>query len=254
MAPPAAVISSAAAPRSGVRTRTDRSELRWMNSCVEELAISLPRPMTIRWSAVTAISLIRWLETKTVRPSPASCCMKVRTQRMPSGSRPLTGSSSSSTCGSPSIAAAMPSRWVMPSEKPPARLRGHGGQAHQVEDLVDPARRETLRLGEEQQVVAGAAAGMQGPCLEQRADRGQRPRQLPVGQPADRRRSAFGPVQPQDEPHRGRLACAVRAEEAGYPARLHRERQVVHGHLVAESLRQLMRLDEARCLGHVRSP
>ncbi|MGH3152836.1 MAG: hypothetical protein ACRDOB_19195 [Streptosporangiaceae bacterium] len=42
-----------------MRTSTDRSELRWMNSAVLEAAISLPRPMTMRWSAVTAISLIR---------------------------------------------------------------------------------------------------------------------------------------------------------------------------------------------------
>jgi hypothetical protein len=34
-------------------------------------AMSRPRPMMIRWSAVSATSLIRWLDTKTVRPSPA---------------------------------------------------------------------------------------------------------------------------------------------------------------------------------------
>ena len=71
---------------------------------------------------MTAISLIRWLDTKIVRPSVASWRMNVRTQRMPSGSSPLTGSSSISTGGLPSIAAAMPSRCVMPRENPPARL------------------------------------------------------------------------------------------------------------------------------------
>ncbi|SHS52454.1 Protein of uncharacterised function (DUF1602) [Mycobacteroides abscessus subsp. abscessus] len=39
---------------------------------------------------------------------------------MPSGSRPLTGSSNSSTLGSPSSATAMPNRCDMPSEKVPA--------------------------------------------------------------------------------------------------------------------------------------
>ena len=121
-APPSAVISSRSRSASGDLTSTDRSELRSMNSSVEESAISAPRPITMRWSAVTAISLIRWLDTKIVRPSEASWRMKVRTQRMPSGSRPLTGSSSISTGGSPSMAAAIPSRCVMPSENPPVRL------------------------------------------------------------------------------------------------------------------------------------
>ncbi len=89
-----------------------------MKSATGRSAISWPRPMTIKWSAVCAISLIRWLETKTVRPSAASRRIRLRTHRMPSGSSPFTGSSNSSTCGSPSSAAAMPSRWPMPSEKP----------------------------------------------------------------------------------------------------------------------------------------
>ncbi len=42
---------------------------------------------------------------------------------MPSGSRPLNGSSSMTTGGSPSSAAAIPRRWRMPSEKPPALRR-----------------------------------------------------------------------------------------------------------------------------------
>ena len=43
-----------------------------MNSVIEQSARTAPRPMTTRWSAVSAISDIRWLETKTVRPSAAS--------------------------------------------------------------------------------------------------------------------------------------------------------------------------------------
>ena len=78
--------------------------------------------MTISSSAVSAISDSRWLDTSTVRPSSASRCMKVRIQTMPSGSRPLTGSSNSSISGSPSRAPAMPSRCDIPSEKAPARL------------------------------------------------------------------------------------------------------------------------------------
>ena len=71
---------------------------------------------------MSAISLIRWLDTSTVRPSLARFFSMFLIHRTPSGSSPLTGSSSSSTSGSPSIAAARPSRWPMPSENPLARF------------------------------------------------------------------------------------------------------------------------------------
>jgi hypothetical protein len=120
--PPAAAIISASRSASGVRTRTDLSVLRAMTSSVLASVMSLPRPMTIRWSAVTAISFIRWLETRTVRPSAARLFIRFLIHRTPSGSSPLTGSSSSRISGLPSMATATPSRWLMPSEKPPARL------------------------------------------------------------------------------------------------------------------------------------
>ncbi len=80
-----------------------------------------PRPMTTRWSAVWAISLIRCEERNTVRPSAASRRTRVRTHFTPSGSNPLTGSSRISVLGSPSRAAAKPSRCPMPREKEPTR-------------------------------------------------------------------------------------------------------------------------------------
>ena len=70
-----------------------------------------------------SISDIRWLETNTVRPSAASDFIRVRIHRMPSGSSPLTGSSNIRISGSPSSAAAMPSRWLMPREKLLDRFR-----------------------------------------------------------------------------------------------------------------------------------
>lgn len=56
-----------------------------------------------------------------MRPSAARSRRRRRIHRTPSGSRPLTGSSSTTTAGSPSNAAAIPSRWPMPSENVPAR-------------------------------------------------------------------------------------------------------------------------------------
>ncbi len=84
---------------SGETTRT------WVfAAAIRELATLMsarrrPRPITSTWSAVSSISLIRWLETRIVRPSEASCLSSVRTQSTPSGSRPLAGSSNSSVSG-----------------------------------------------------------------------------------------------------------------------------------------------------------
>ena len=72
VAAPSAVTALTSSSIIGVRTRTAAPEERAMKSDIEQSAISLPRPITIRWSAVDSISDIRWLETKTVRPSAAS--------------------------------------------------------------------------------------------------------------------------------------------------------------------------------------
>ena len=84
----------------------------------------------------------------------------------------------------------------MPSEKPPVRLRATSLQPDQVQHLVHPAARQALGLGEEQQVVAGAAARVHGPGLEQRADRAQRLGQVArSGLPLIVARAARRPVQ-----------------------------------------------------------
>ena len=121
--PPAAATARASASGRGVLARTPCWVLRAMNSAIGQSAMSLPLPITITWSAVFSISDIRWLETNTVRPSAASPFIRFLIHKMPSGSRPLTGSSNIKISGSPSSVAAMPSRWLMPSEKPLDRLR-----------------------------------------------------------------------------------------------------------------------------------
>src|SRR5215472_9202719 len=86
-------------------------------------AASRPRAITTTSSTVWAASASRWLETSTVRPWPASWRSRSRIQRIPSGSRPLSGSSRMSTPGSPSRVVARVSRWRMPREKVPTRRR-----------------------------------------------------------------------------------------------------------------------------------
>ncbi len=84
---------------------------------------------------------------------------------------------------------------------------------------------------------------MQRLGVEQRADLTQRvraARRTACRRRAPARRSA---VQPEDHPHGGRLAGAVRAEEAGHLARLDLERQVVDGGGVAIGFREAVQAD-----------
>jgi hypothetical protein len=107
--------------------------------------------------AVRAISDMRWLETKTVRPSRATPLSRLRIQRTPSGFSPLTGSSKRRTLGSPSRAAAMPRRWVIPRENVPAAA--DGGEPGHLQHLVDPGSRDVVRLGRHLEVRPGALPG-----------------------------------------------------------------------------------------------
>ena len=207
-----------------------------MNSDIEQSARIRPRPMTTRWSAVSAISDIRWLETNTVRPSAARSRARVRTQRMPSGSSPLTGSSRTTTGGSPSSATAMPSRWPMPSENLPTRLPATASRPTRSSTSSTRRGRDAVARGQPAQVVAGRAAGVQRPRLEQGADLAQRRGGVGVAVAVDGDAAGGGAVQAEDHPHRRRLAGAVRAEEAGHAARLDGEVDAVDGGLAAVGL------------------
>ena len=79
-------------------------------------AISRPRWMIATSSASRATSASTWLEMNTVPPAAANERRKSRSQRIPSGSRPFAGSSSTSRPGAPRSAAATLRRWRMASE------------------------------------------------------------------------------------------------------------------------------------------
>ena len=211
-----------------------------MNSLIEQSASTLPRPMTTRWSAVSAISDMRWLDTKTVRPSAASCRARLRTQRMPSGSRPLTGSSRTTTGGSPSSATAMPSRWPMPRENLPTRWPATDSRPTRSSTSSTRDCREAVADGEPAQVVAGRATRVQGARLQQRAHLAERGGGVGVAVPVDGHAAGARAVQAEDHPHRRRLAGAVRAEEAGHAAGLDGEGDAVDGGLLAVGLGEVL--------------
>ena len=181
-----------------------------------------------------------------MRPSAARPRTSVRTQRIPSASSPLSGSSKSSVRGSPSSAAAIPSRCSMPSEKPRDALARDRRETDLVEHLGDPGAREPAGVGQPAQVGAGGPLAVHGLGVQQRADLAHRRRRIAIRAAADRHRPGGRAIQPEDEAQRGGLAGAVRAQEAVDHARNHLERQVVDGDRVAVALAQPARLDHRR--------
>ena len=116
MVAPASASAVIASGRAVVRSETRSPDAAAISSATVVSAMTWPRPATTRWSAESCSSAIRWLDTSTARPSSASDRRNPRIHTMPSGSMPLNGSSNMSTGGSPSSAAAIPSRCRMPRE------------------------------------------------------------------------------------------------------------------------------------------
>jgi hypothetical protein len=122
-------------------------------------------------------------------------------------------------------------------------------QADEVDQLVDAALRDPVRLREREQVVVGGAAGVHRARLEQRPDLVQRRGMVAVVAAVDGDVPVRGRVEAEDQAHRRRLARAVRAEEAGHHAGLDREGEAVDGALVPVILRQPARFDHVPKLG-----
>ena len=122
-------------------------------------------------------------------------------------------------------------------------LVGHLGQADRCEHLVHASRPDADRGTEGEQVIAGAAAAVNGLGVEQRADLGQRGGRVDVRPAVDQRGSGSRPVQAEDHPHRRRLAGPVGTEEAGDDTRPDGGADAVDGELVAVSLGELLQFD-----------
>ena len=114
-------------------------------------------------------------------PRSAKSRSSPRIQRMPSGSRPLAGSSRISTSGSPSSACASPSRWRMPSEYWRTRLRAADlSSPTSVSSSSTRCRVDAHHLRADRERLAAAAAGVLGAGVEQHADAAARVLQVVV--------------------------------------------------------------------------
>ena len=99
---------------------------------------------------------------------------------MPSGSRPLTGSSRSSGRRVAEQRGRDPEPLAHAERELAGALVGDLVQADEVDQLVDAALRDAVGLREREQVVVRRAAGVHGAGLEQRADLVQRRRVVAV--------------------------------------------------------------------------
>ena len=140
---------------------------------------------------------------------------------MPSGSSPLTGSSNMSTGGSPSSAAAMPSRCAIPARSPRLAARNRG-EADELEHLVDAAaggrcsRQPASRWSRARRPGCVAVASSSAPTSRSGAA------QVAVAPATDERLAGVRRVEAEDQAHRRRLPGAVRPHEAGDAARVAR--------------------------------
>jgi hypothetical protein len=141
----------------------------------------------------------------------------------------LTGSSSTTTAGSLAHA----------QGEPADPLAGHTGQADLLQHRVHPRPADAVAAGQAGQVGEGAAAGVGGVGVEDRADLVQRPADLVVPAPADQRLAGRGAVQAEHHAHGGRLAGPVGSQEAGHHAGADLERQPVDGRGVSVAFGQL---------------
>jgi hypothetical protein len=118
----------------------------------------------------------------------------------------------------------------------------HRAQPNLLQHLVHPPVRDARGGRQHPQVVAGAATRMQRSGLQHGPDHAHRAGQLTVGPPLEQR-AATAADQAEHQVQGGRLAGAVRPQQAGHLARLDRERPVVHGQRATEPLGQSAGLD-----------
>ena len=169
----------------------------------------------------------------------------------PTGSSPLNGSSSTSTVGSWTSAAASWTRCWLPKEscstRSPARSARPNRSSSARADLVATGSGVPRSLSQKHQLLEQTHLRVEAPLLghvaEPAADVGTKP--LPL--PADF--SGVGVEHTEHDAHRGRLAGAVGADEAVHLTGPYSQGEVVEGDDVAVSLRQPVQLEhDASCV------
>jgi len=126
----------------------------------------------------------------------------------------------------------------MPRENPPARWSAAVSRPTSARTL-DPAGRDAAHGGGGPKVVAGRATGVHAAGIEDRADDASRAEQLGVADASVADLSAVWSGEADHHSHGGRLAGAVRSDEAGDAAGGHLERHVIDDDVLAVPLGEL---------------
>ncbi len=122
-------------------------------------------------------------------------------------------------------------------EREPANARvGELRHPGLLEHGAGPGRIELGLHARDAQVIRGGAARMEPGCLERGADGAEGIDERRIRLALDPRHALRRPSKSQHDPHRRRLARAVRTEESGDAATRDREREIVHRRDGAESL------------------
>ena len=199
-----------------------------MSSDIGSCASSLPLLITTMSSAVASISFSKWEEINTARPLAAKSRRKVRSQRMPSGSKAIRWFVQDQVIGIAEHRGSQRQALLHPHGVLPDRLPGDFAEADLAEQLVDPAIACAGRRREHSKVVAAATTGVET-RIEHAPDRPLGMRQLGVGEVAKLRSTGRRGDQPDENPHRGGFPRAIGPEKAGYASRLDHEAEIVYG-------------------------
>jgi len=126
-----------------------------------------------------------------------------------------------------------PEPLLHPERERPSPLPRHGAQPDEVDQLFDALVADPMCLRERAQVVSGRPSGVNRMRLEHRADLVQRRGDVAVDAAVDQRGAGVRRVEPEDQPHRRRLAGPIRSKESGDHPRLDREGDVVYSEAIA---------------------
>ncbi len=189
-----------------------------------------------------------WLESRIAVPAAPSSATSARSSSTPAGSRPLAGSSRMSRLGDRISAAARPSRWRIPVERPPARrFAAAASPARSRASSIRAPAFAPVQLRKQLEISANREVGIEPRLLDEAGNAGREARIVAV-EPRSEQADGAGvrPGEAEEQPEKRRLAGAVSPDESADLAAPQVEVDPVDRLDLAEALAQPARLDGGR--------
>ena len=162
-----APASCPAASSAAVRRTCSGAGARARSSEMAPDQTTSPVRRTVISSQTSSMATRSWLESSTAVPSAASPRTTRHSSSAPAGSSPLAGSSSSRRRGRRISAAARPSRWRMPSEKPATFSAGRVREPGLGEQAVEIGAAAAVEARQQPQVHARAEIRIEARVIDQ---------------------------------------------------------------------------------------